>query len=167
MKQSIKAIVDGLLMLAIAVLVVQWMITPRQSGRNHAMEEPEALEEAVTETLTDADLETAVQPEQIARMFGWRKRVAVVKSEPAAMDSAEEVPEEESPEVISYLRYIGYAVGSPGEETHFVKNTDTGQVVPLQMNAIHDGWTLIGVSETGVLVERDDTLYQILFAENR
>jgi hypothetical protein len=85
----------------------------------------------------------------------------VVVKKPVSIDSAETEPEVKEPEVVSYLQYIGYAVGSLGEETHFVKNMETGQVVPLRMDAVYDGWKLVEVSETGILVQRDERLYQI------
>ena len=130
------------------------------------MEGREPLETSNIEMPIRGEREPAVQPEQIAHLFGWRKRAAPVKSEPAAADSGRTVPEEE-PEVISNLRYVGYAVGSPGERTYFVKNTDTGHIVPLRTTVDHDGWTLIDISEAGILVEREDTLYHIPFERKR
>jgi hypothetical protein len=167
MKQSIKAVVDGLLILAIGVLAFQWLTTPHLIEKNFTVEKPEPLEASGTEMLAGGERVTAVQPQQIARLFGWRKRVSVAKSEPAAPDSATTITEEMQPEVISYLRYIGYAAGSPGECTYFVKDTDTGRIVPLRTTGAHDGWALIDVSEAGILVERDDTLYHIPFESKR
>jgi hypothetical protein len=167
MKQSIKVIVDGVLILAIAALVVQWMTTPSFKANDSSVEIHENVEIQVTEMVIGEDQEPVVQPGQIARLFGWRKREIVNNSELVSTVPAEAVPEGRRPEAIAYLRYIGHAVDSLGEETHFVKNTDTGQVVPLRTNAAHDGWTLIEVSETGIIVERDETLYQILYAMGR
>jgi hypothetical protein len=163
MKQSINVIVDSVLILAIGVSAFQWLSTPRRSERGFTMQQPVPLETSTAEMPGREEREPAVQPEQIARLFGWREKAAPVKAEPAAADSIPTGAEEEKPEVISYLRYIGYAVGSPGERTYFVKYADTGKVVPLRADAAHDGWTLIEISEAGILVERDDTLYHIPF----
>ena len=167
MKQSIKVIVDGVLILAILALSVQWMMKPRQKMEDFTLEPHENVKIQDTETNVDVGREIVAQPEQVARLFGWSNKGMKPDKEHVSNDSTETVPKEGGPEVVSYLRYIGYVVDALGEETHFVKETNTGQVISLRMNAVHGSWRLLEISETSILIEKDDTLYKILLESSK
>jgi hypothetical protein len=102
------------------------------------------------------------QPESIAELFGWRKKVRK-EAEPASSESGlEEVPIE----TVLYMKFVGYAVDTRGEKTYFIKNCNTGLLVPLRMNMTSGGWKLIEISDEGITADWEDRKCLILFNNN-
>jgi hypothetical protein len=91
-------------------------------------------------------------PEEIASMFGWRKRIP---------REAKPLVSEEVPAEAAWITFVGYILKDDGIRYYVFKDGRTETVHTLSAGVKSNGWTLVAVTEKGFLIEIQGTKYII------
>jgi hypothetical protein len=101
-------------------------------------------------------------PEEIALLFGWKKKVPVKNVE--EVKEEERVPETEEPVEIrrtDKIKHLGHIVTANGKEYYFFKDIETDELFRLSIDSPDSGWSLEEIVEGGFILGHEDKKYFI------
>ena len=164
MKRSIIVIGEFLLTLFILyelyLLIIPLrgkdLVSQQDKGR---AEKVDAVEQEITGT------PQSIPPERVAYLFGWRKKENVKAKEQAhAQETAPEAAETkaaEKPELINWLKPVGFALDSGSVRYHFFKDERTKRVMKLSVGVPDNGWKMIEANDNEFVLEFEGKLYSV------
>jgi hypothetical protein len=147
-----RKIADIILILSIPVLVYLLLVP----GAKKEVGFREAVQPAV-KTVPDAKGDTgvgqAVSPDNVALLFGWKKKP--VKTP----ENREDHPAVEKPIPAPWVKPLGYAVSPEGKKYYFLKDERSNQVLQLGGDSTDGGWKLLEVTDGQYLLEFEGKKY--------
>jgi hypothetical protein len=95
----------------------------------------------------------AASPEQVARLFGWRRAPA-----PKPLPAAPSPLPAEPPAAADWLAYVGFVADTDGERFLF-KDRRTGKVIPV--STVSAEWRLVESRDKELIAEYQGRLYAL------
>ena len=153
MKNIIKWLIEIPLLLIVTVLafifIVPW--ESKQISLASVVVVEDQAESRVTNTNIQQNYASA---EEIAYLFGWRKRI--IESKPVI---------EAPPAEAQWLKPMGFVVGKENAREYMFKDSRSGKVISVALHGRSRGWKLLEISAERFLLEYEDKKYSIMRTE--
>jgi len=158
-RRWMNKVLHGIFIICVFVLLYLWIVPWREKEVSHQG----VLRE---ENTTDVVVETTKKhtsggsSETIALLFGWKK-VPAKKTAPSKQ--LEKTPPVEE-EVISatWLKPLGYVIGSDGKKYFFFKDKKSNKVLQLTDDNVDSGWKLLEVKNGEFLLENGGKKFSVV-----
>ena len=155
MKRTIEIILIIIIIGVSIILIVKW----NQEERSLNIKAKAPKQEAEVNKSSGEEV-VSVSPEEIAILFGWKKKAAVKKEKEVKEEvSVTEVEEPIEIKSLEKMKHLGHIVTSNGEEFYFFKDIETGELIRLSIDSPEKGWRLEEIVEKGFILGHDDKKY--------
>jgi len=151
-------VIHGIIILCILALLYFWIVPWKKKEINfQGVLDQKNTTNVIRET---ADLVSpSVSPERVALLFGWKRKPAARPVTEILVE--EEPPIEEKVVLATWLRPLGYAIGSDGKKYFFFKDEKSNKVLQLTDDNVDSGWKILDVSDAEFLLEYEGKKYSV------
>jgi len=150
MKNIIKWIIEIPLLL-IAVVSTLLFIVPWESRNITLTSEKGVQEQTESRVLKISHKMEITSAEEIAYLFGWRKRI--IENKPVI---------EAPPDIAHWLEPMGFVVGKGDKREYMFKDSRSGKVISVALYGRSRGWELLEISAERFLFEYEGKKYSII-----
>ncbi len=149
--------------LVIIIIGVSMIFIVNWNHEERSMEiKTETPKHKIEENKNEEKVTQSASTEEIASLFGWKKKVPVKKEEEVIEDiPVIEVEEQIEIKSIKTIKHLGHIVTSNGEEFYFFKNIETDELFRLSIDYPGNGWNLVDIVEEGFILGHEDEKYFI------
>jgi len=153
MKNILKWIIEIPLLFIVIVSAILFIV-PWQS-KHITLASERGVEKQVESRVSNTAIQKKIaSAEEIAYLFGWRKRI--IESKPVI---------EATPVEAQWLTPMGYVVGKGNMKEYMFKDSRSGKVISVALHGRSRGWKLLEISAERFLFEYEGKRYSIMRTE--